>query len=80
MKATLRVAIGLLAVVSLVAASGAKSPSTRRARPARGADSVLVRIGNDAITSGQVQRRLEELPEHVRPQFTTPEGRQRLGG
>ena len=67
--------IAILAV-SVVALSGAAgTPSARRARPAR-ADSVLARIGNETVTTGQVQRRLDELPEHVRPQFTTPDGRQ----
>ncbi len=69
---------GLVAAVTL-GAPGAQGQPTKRARPAKGgADSVLVRIGREAITSGMVQRRVEELPEHVRPQFTTPEGRQRL--
>jgi peptidyl-prolyl cis-trans isomerase C len=43
-----------------------------------GSDSVLVRVGKETITTGQFQRRLDELPDHVRPQFTTPDGRQRL--
>jgi len=61
--------------------ASAKTSSTKKAKSTStkaGADSVLVRIGKETITTGQVQRRLDELPEHVRPQFTTPEGRQRL--
>src|SRR5262245_6318176 len=61
--------------------SSAKTSSTKKAKSTStkaGADSVLVRIGKETITTGQVQRRLDELPEHIRPQFTTPEGRQRL--
>jgi len=46
--------------------------------PAPAQDSILVRVGKETITTGAVQRRIEELPENVRPQFTTPEGRQRL--
>ena len=39
---------------------------------------VLVRIGSQAITRADVQRRLDELPEGMRGNFTTPEGRQQL--
>lgn len=70
------IVLGLALLVAI--ASVASGQTARRARTARAADSVLVRVGNDLITTGQVQRRLDELPEHVRPQFTTPEGRQRL--
>ena len=62
----------------LLGAAPATKPAAKSKKPAKGADSVLVRIGKETITTGQVQRRLDELPEHVRPQFTTPEGRQRL--
>jgi peptidyl-prolyl cis-trans isomerase C len=71
--------VAWMTLASLLSVGGVQAQSSRRARPVRAAaDSVLVRIGRDAITTGMVQRRLEELPEHVRPQFTTPEGRQRL--
>lgn len=78
MRPSRRWAIGLQAAALLLAAAVANSQSAGRAKPAHGVDSVLVRIGKETITTGQVQRRLDELPEHVRPQFTTPEGRQRL--
>jgi peptidyl-prolyl cis-trans isomerase C len=39
---------------------------------------VLFRIGSQTITRADVQRRLDELPEGVRGNFTTPEGRQNL--
>jgi peptidyl-prolyl cis-trans isomerase C len=39
---------------------------------------VLVRIGKEAITRGDVQRRIESLPEQFRSTYTTPEGRQQL--
>jgi peptidyl-prolyl cis-trans isomerase C len=55
--------------------SGAK---TTRASARAPSDSVLVRLGKETITSGMVQRRIEELPENLRGQFSTPEGRQRL--
>lgn len=72
----------LFAAVLLGSMGAAKPASQGKSAKAKstksGADSVLVRIGKETITTGQVQRRLDELPEHVRPQFTTPEGRQRL--
>ena len=64
-----------LAVIWTIPASAA--PAGRRASGAA-ADSILVRIGSETITTGSVQRRIEDLPENVRGQFTTPEGRQRL--
>jgi len=77
MKRARRLAIAMLAAGAAFAVAGAEGQTAKRSR-GRAPDSVLVRIGNEAITSGLVQRRIEELPEHVRPQFTTPEGRQRL--
>ncbi len=68
----------LLAVVPCLIGATPGRSTAHRPRATHGADSVLVRIGSETITTGQVQRRLDELPEHVRPQFTTPEGRQRL--
>jgi len=67
-----------LAAVLLLATSATGRQTSHRSRSARGVDSVLARVGKETITTGQVQRRLDELPEHVRPQFSTPEGRQRL--
>ena len=70
------IVVGVFLLAAIAGVASGQTP--RRARAVRAADSVLVRVGSDIITTGQVQRRLEELPEHVRPQFTTPEGRQRL--
>ena len=39
---------------------------------------VLFRIGGQALTRADVQKRLDELPEGVRGNFATPEGRQNL--
>jgi peptidyl-prolyl cis-trans isomerase C len=39
---------------------------------------VLVRIGGQAVTAEDVRRRLEEIPEASRGNFSTPEGRQQL--
>lgn len=75
-----------LAVVALALAATALSaaPARKSARPARAAKpvpeslQVLVRVGGEAITRGDVQRRLEELPEQFRSNYTTPEGRRQL--
>jgi parvulin-like peptidyl-prolyl isomerase len=39
---------------------------------------VLVRVGGEPITRSDVERRLEDVPEQYRPQYSTPEGRQQL--
>ena len=65
----------------LLAAWGAGTVAAAVRRPTRTAgasDSVLVRMGKEAITTSMVQKRIEELPEQVRPSYGTPEGRQRL--
>src|SRR4029453_1594926 len=58
-------------------ASGQSKKSTTKKKSAA-PETVLVRIGNEAITPSVVQRRLDDLPEQVRATFSTPEGRQRL--
>jgi peptidyl-prolyl cis-trans isomerase C len=61
--------------------SVAATKSTSKASP-RGAVpeslQVLVRVGREAITRADVNRRLEELPEQIRSNYTTPEGRKQL--
>src|SRR5262249_21338902 len=71
-------AAALFVTTTTAATAPSKSSAKKSQKPKATSDSVLVRIGKETITTGQVQRRLDELPEHVRPQFTTPEGRQRL--
>jgi peptidyl-prolyl cis-trans isomerase C len=76
-----RAGISALLFCGLLLGAAAAAPATKsttKSKKSSRADSVLVRIGKETITTGQVQRRLDELPEQVRPQFTTPEGRQRL--
>lgn len=82
-----RAAIVWLALLSVAApmakaaatkTASTKAASSKSAKGAKASDSVLVRIGKETITTGMVQRRIEELPENIRPQFSTPEGRQRL--
>ena len=53
------------------------APSTT-AMAAADTSEVLFRIGSQTLTRADVQRRLDELPEGVRANFTTPEGRQQL--
>jgi peptidyl-prolyl cis-trans isomerase C len=61
-----------------VAAQAKKAAA--KARPARGAraDTVLARVGGQAITRAEVERRLAELPEPYRQNYSTPEGRQQF--
>jgi peptidyl-prolyl cis-trans isomerase C len=56
--------------------STAKKKTTTPA--ADDSNTVLVRVGKDVITRGDVQRRIETLPEQFRQTYTTPEGRQQL--
>lgn len=72
---------GTVAVLALALAfggvAGAATPKAK-ARAATPASKVLVRVGNEAITLDDVEKRLAELPEQARAQFATPEGRQQL--
>lgn len=76
-RAARRIA-GLFAMAAALGVPGAGIAAGKPAAARAMTDSVLVRIGREAITTGMVQRRIEELPEHLRGQFTTLEGRQRL--
>ena len=75
-------AVSVSALLSAPAAAKRKQPpaAAATATPAAGADTseVLFRIGAQTLTRADVQRRLDELPEGVRGNFTTPEGRQQL--
>ncbi|HYM82167.1 MAG TPA: peptidyl-prolyl cis-trans isomerase [Candidatus Limnocylindria bacterium] len=68
--------LALVALTATALAAPASNRSGKRAGAKR--DTVLVRIGNETITPSVVQRRLDELPEGARSNFTSPEGRQRL--
>ena len=85
----LAVALGVALVPPAGAKTAAKSASAKgtssarsksKPKPKAGADTsaVLFRIGHATITSADVQKRLDELPEGVRPNYTTPEGRRQL--
>ena len=86
-----RVAIGVLAALLLVVAipaTAAKKPKPNKSTsssktsqsktPLPESLQVLVKVGNETITRGDAQRRLDQLPEQVRGSYTTPEGRQQL--
>lgn len=70
-------AVSVSAFLSGPAAAKKKEPP-KPAPAARDTSEVLFRIGSETLTRADVQRRLEELPEGVRANFTTPEGRQQL--
>ena len=70
-------------LASILAVAAVAAPAKAPARsPARGgaADSlqVLVRVGRETITRADVNRRLEELPEQIRGNYTTPDGKKQL--
>lgn len=76
-----RVLALVLAALIPLAGAGSAAPrksasSTRTAKS--DSDVVLVRIGNEVITPRDLARRLQELPEQYRPQYSTPEGRKQL--
>lgn len=72
----------VLAILVPMAGLGSAAPARKSTGPARGAaddsDKVLVRIGNEIITPRHLAKRLQELPEQYRPQYSTPEGRKQL--
>lgn len=77
--ALLGVTLAALSVVLLgIAAPQAATPKRAKATRRAPADTVLVRVGGQAITRADVQKRLEEIPEAQRGAFTTPDGRQQL--
>ncbi|OGF18185.1 MAG: hypothetical protein A2W00_09905 [Candidatus Eisenbacteria bacterium RBG_16_71_46] len=82
--AALAVCAALLALAVLPAQAapkqGAKAATkaASKAAPADAPGRVLVRVGGVAITRGDVERRLAEIPEQFRSQYTTPDGRQQL--
>lgn len=80
--ARLPILVACAVVATVFAAASAGSAPARRAKTARAAiaDSniVLVRIGKETITRGDVTRRINTLPEQFRSNYSTPEGRQQL--
>jgi parvulin-like peptidyl-prolyl isomerase len=76
---TAALAVALLATPAL-AKKKKKEEAKPAAAPAAAGDTsqVLVRIADQTITRADVQKRLDEMPEQVRSNFATPEGRQQL--
>jgi peptidyl-prolyl cis-trans isomerase C len=72
--------LGALLVLGAGPAEAKKPAPRAAARSAAVADSnrVLVRIGREAITRADVERRLAEIPEAYRATYATPEGRRQL--
>ena len=61
-----------------VSKKSASRQAAAAAQSANDSDVVLVRIGTDVITPRMLARRLLELPDQYRPQYSTPEGRKQL--
>jgi peptidyl-prolyl cis-trans isomerase C len=62
-----------------VLAQTAAAPRTAAARrPAASKDTVLARIGRETITTRDVQRRIDEMPEPYRTNYSTPDGRRQF--
>jgi len=56
----------------------ATSSKTAKKSTAPDSNEVLIRFGKQTITRGDVQRRIDSLPEQFRSNYATPEGRQQL--
>jgi parvulin-like peptidyl-prolyl isomerase len=76
----------LIALAGLAFAAGSPPPGTPPAKagaatdkaPAPSPNDVLVRLGKETITRGDVQARLDDMPEQLRANYLTAEGRQQL--
>jgi len=82
---TLRAAAVLAALLLAAGLPGATpARAAKKPKPAKAAAApadtsrVLVRIGDQAITTEDFRARLEEIPEQARANFATPEGKQQL--
>jgi peptidyl-prolyl cis-trans isomerase C len=69
----------LLALVSFstpAQAAAAKAPA--RTPAVHDSNRVLVRIGKESVTRAELDRRIADLPEQVRTNYSTPDGRKQL--
>ncbi len=66
----------LLAGLAQAAPPAPPRPTGRTAAP--DSNQVLARVGREAITRAEVNRRMEEIPEQLRANYSTPEGRQQI--
>jgi peptidyl-prolyl cis-trans isomerase C len=77
-------AFGLLLALAAPAPRGHAATAARPARtgsrtPAvHDSNRVLVRIGKETVTRADLDRRIADLPEQVRANYSTPEGRRQL--
>ena len=60
------------------AATSKKSAPPKRAPAVHDSNRVLVRIGKETVTRADLNRRIAELPDQVRANYSTPEGRKQL--
>lgn len=63
-------------LAGIVPAAAQAAPSGRGGEP--DSNQVLIRVGRESITRADVNRRLEELPEQIRSNYTTPDGKKQL--
>jgi peptidyl-prolyl cis-trans isomerase C len=75
--------VALLALAPFAPEGLAAPPKTTRKAPPRtpavhDSDRVLVRIGKETITRADLDKRIADLPEQVRANYNTPEGRKQL--
>lgn len=59
-------------------AKSTKSTTKGKTTAAKDTSQVLVWIGNDPLTAADLQKRLQDIPEQFRAQYTTPEGKKTL--
>lgn len=77
-------AFGLLLALAAPAPRGDAAPAAKPARTAprtpavHDSNRVLVRIGKETVTRADLDRRISDLPEQVRANYSTPEGRRQL--
>src|SRR5262245_30992649 len=72
-------ALGLLLALASFPLPAGAAPAKTTARPAvHDSNRVLVRIGKETVTRAELDRRIADLPEQVRTNYSTPEGRKQL--
>src|SRR5258705_3050209 len=73
-------ALGLLLALAPFAtrAEGAAAAKPARTPAVHDSNRVLVRIGRETVTRAELDRRIADLPEQVRANYSTPDGRRQL--
>jgi peptidyl-prolyl cis-trans isomerase C len=73
-------ALGLLLALASLSTPAPAAPGKAPARTPAVHDSnrVLVRIGKETVTRAELDRRIADLPEQVRANYSTPDGRKQL--